>query len=113
MSEEKKLPGAGSYSFFAAWMLLHEKADDWLRDAIRRANETPAEARRDYQTFLLSVDREKEAMKSLFADAVVHELRRMGFSHKEDAEELSSELDELRRRIRGLEDRLERLGEGK
>jgi polyhydroxyalkanoate synthesis regulator phasin len=52
-------------------------------------------------------------MKSLFVDAVVHELRRMGFSHKEDAEELSSELDELRRRIRGLEDRLERLGEGK
>lgn len=110
MSEDEQKPGKGSHSFFAAWMLLHEKADDWLRDAVRRARETPSEARRDYQDFLLSVDSEKEALKAVFADALVHELRRMGFAHRDDEAALRDEVDELRRRLKGLEERLERKG---
>jgi polyhydroxyalkanoate synthesis regulator phasin len=104
---------SGTHSFFAAWMLLHEKADDWLRDAVCRANETPEEARKDYQTFLLKVDGEKELLKSLFADALVGELKHMGFSHRDDKEELKSEVSELHQRILGLEEQLDRLAKSK
>ena len=38
--EEPQGPGEkGSLAFFGAWLLLHEKADDWIRDALRRARE--------------------------------------------------------------------------
>ncbi len=101
----------GSHSFFAAWLLLHEKADDWLRDAMRRARETPEESRKEYQQFLLDVDHEKEALKSVFAEAMVHELRHLGFVHRDDRDDLRAEMEALRERLRGLEDRMEHLRE--
>ena len=99
----------GSLAFFAAWLLLHEKADDWIRDALRRARETPDDVRQEYQRFLLAVDREKEAMKGLLTAAFTAEFREMGFLHREDASGLSDEVEALRARLRGLEDKLERL----
>jgi polyhydroxyalkanoate synthesis regulator phasin len=105
----------GSLAFFAAWLLLHEKADDWIRDALRRARETPDDVRQEYQRFLLAVDREKESMKGLLAAAFTAEFRQMGFLHRDDASILRAEVEELRSRLRGLEDKLERLtgrGEG-
>jgi len=99
----------GSLAFFAAWLLLHEKADDWIRDALRRAQETPEDVRQDYQRFLLAVEREKEAMKGLLASAFTAEFRQMGFLHREDASALGAEVADLRARLRGLEDKLERL----
>lgn len=99
---------ASSHGFFAAWLLLHEKADDWLRDAMRRAKETPEESRKDYQEFLLGVDREKEMLKGVFADALVNELKHMGFRHQSDSDELKAEVEALRSRIAGLEEKLER-----
>ena len=109
MSDSPKPTGA--FSFFAAWMLLHEKADDWLRDAISRARETPQEARQDFQEFLLSADREKEALKGVFGDALRAELNRLGFADKRELEDSREEMGELRRRLQGLEDQLERLRE--
>lgn len=100
----------GSHGFFAAWMFLHEKADDWLRDALKRAKETPAETRRDYQTFLLEADREKETLKGILSEALVWELRNAGFYHKEEAESLRAEVEQLRRRLAGLEEKLDRAG---
>jgi polyhydroxyalkanoate synthesis regulator phasin len=99
----------GGLTIFASWLLLHEKADDWIRDAIRRARETPEDMRQEYQAFLLEVESEKEALKALLADAVANEFRQLGFLHRDETADLTAELDELRRRIRGLEDRLERM----
>ena len=108
MNASQPAPPSGSYSFFAAWMLLHEKADDWLRDAVRRAEETPEQSRHDYQQFLLGVEKEKESLKSIFADAMVHEFRHMGFVHQSDQSSLQTEVDNLRERLAGLEEKLER-----
>ncbi|PLX41012.1 MAG: hypothetical protein C0608_07115 [Deltaproteobacteria bacterium] len=108
MADQTKELGGG-FSFFAAWMLLHEKADDWLRDALRRANEAPEESRRDYQRFLIGVDREKEALKGIFSEAITCELKHLGFIHESDEEKLSEEVSELRERIRALETKLERI----
>lgn len=104
-------PPQGSFSFFAAWLLLHEKADDWLKDAVRRARETPTEARKDYQSFLLGVESEKEQLKGIFSEALVHELRHLGFVHQEDASGSRDEIGELRERIAALEEQLSRLKE--
>jgi polyhydroxyalkanoate synthesis regulator phasin len=109
MGDTKKPTGA--FSFFAAWMLLHEKADDWLRDAVARARDTPADARRDFQDFLLSADDEKEALKAVFGDAVSTELSRMGFVHRSKLEDAREETDELRRRLEALETMVDRLRE--
>ena len=83
--------------------------DDWLRDAIERANRTPEDSRRDYQDFLLSANREKEGLKAIFEDALVAELARMGFVREAELKEARGEVDELRRRVEGLEAMLDRL----
>ena len=99
----------GSLAFFASWLLLHEKADDWIRDALRRARETPEDLRQEYQQFLVGVEREKEGLKGLLAEAFGNEIRQLGFVHRDDTETLSGEVEELRERLRGLEEKLERL----
>jgi len=108
MHEPQSPAEKGSLMFFAAWLLLHEKADDWIRDALRRASETPEAVRTDYHRFLVSVEREKEALKSLAADALKNEFRHLGFLDREEAEGLRSELGDLRERLQGLEEKLER-----
>ena len=105
----------GSLAFFAAWLLMHEKADDWIRDALRRARETPEDLRHEYQSFLVAVEAEKEALKGILSEAFTNEIRQMGFVHRDDAGVLRAEIEDLRGRIRGLEEKLERLagrGEG-
>lgn len=102
-------------TFFAAWLLLHEKADDWIRDALRRAHETPQDLRGEYQRFLVAVEAEKEALKGLLADALTNEVRAMGFLHRDEAQGLRSEVEDLRARLRGLEEKFARVaprGEG-
>jgi polyhydroxyalkanoate synthesis regulator phasin len=99
----------GSLAFFAAWLLLHEKADDWIRDALRRARETPEDLRHEYQQFLMSVETEKEALRGLLSDAFTNEIRQRGFVHRDETAALRAEVDDLRGRIRGLEDKLERI----
>lgn len=99
----------GSLTFFAAWLLLHEKADDWIRDALRRARETPGDLRGEYQRLLLAVEQEKEALKEILAEAFANEIRSMGFLHRDEASALRAEMDDLRHRLRGLEQKLERL----
>ncbi|MDW7709906.1 MAG: hypothetical protein SCH98_05485 [Deferrisomatales bacterium] len=105
----------GSLAFFGAWLLLHEKADDWIRDALRRARETPQDVRQQYQEFLLAVEQEKESLKGILSEAFTAELRQMGFLHRDDGTDLRAEVEELRARLRGLEEKLERFagrGEG-
>lgn len=109
MDRPKDPAERGSLAFFGAWLLLHEKADDWIRDALRRARETPEDLRQEYQDFLLAVEREKEHLRGLLAGAFTNELRQLGFLHRDEADDLRAELDDLRRRLRGMEDRIERL----
>ncbi len=99
----------GSLTFFAAWLLLHEKADDWIRDALRRARETPDALRNEYHRFLLSVEREKEALKGIVSEAARNEMRELGFLHRDDVEALLLEVGSLRERLAGLEEKLERV----
>lgn len=105
--------GHGAHGFFAAWLLLHEKADDWLKNAMERARSAPGESRKDYQTFLLEVDREKELLKGLFGEMIVGELKAAGFVHRDDSENLKAEMELMRERIAGLEERLDRLNRQK
>ncbi len=114
MDGRDEVPGGpgerGSLAFFATWLLLHEKADDWLRDALRRARDAPDGVRSEYQRFLLAVDREKEHLKGFLGDALRNEIRRMGFVDGDQVDVLRAELAESRQRLRALEDRLARLG---
>ncbi len=111
--DERPGPGEkGSLAFFGLWLLLHEKADDWIRDAIRRARETPDDVRDEYQRFLLAVEHEKEMLKGILGQALRNQIRDMGFVGEAEVEDLRAEVAELRDRLRGLEDRVERLGRG-
>ncbi len=104
--------GKGSLAFFGLWLLLHEKADDWIRDAIRRARETPEDVRDEYERFLLAVDREKELLKGVVGRMAANQIRALGFLGPEEARALRDELRELRERLRALEERLDRMGDG-
>ncbi len=109
MGDTEDPGGRGSLAFFGLWLLLHEKADDWIREAIRRARETPEEVRTEYQDFLLAVEREKEKLKGVFGEAVRNQLQAMGFVDRDEAERLRAEVEELRDRLRALEERVERV----
>jgi hypothetical protein len=109
MTEPSSPVEKGSLTFFAAWLLLHEKADDWIRDALRRARETPEDLRGEYQRFLLTVEREKEALKGILSEAATNEMRELGFLHRDEMGDLLGELEDLRSRLRGLEEKLERV----
>lgn len=111
MSEDRGPAEKGSLAFFAAWLLLHEKADDWIRDALRRARETPEALRNEYHRFLVSVEEEKEALKALAADALRNELTHLGFLDQKEADALRGEVEDLRKRLRGLEEKLERVAQ--
>ncbi|MBI5446594.1 MAG: hypothetical protein HY900_35925 [Deltaproteobacteria bacterium] len=108
MSEPSSPAEKGSLTFFAAWLLLHEKADDWIRDALRRATETPEDLRNEYHRFLLAVEREKETLKRILSQAAANEVRQLGFVHREELGGLVQELEDLRSRLSGLEEKLER-----
>ncbi|MBI5016800.1 MAG: hypothetical protein HZB55_15110 [Deltaproteobacteria bacterium] len=113
MTEPQGPAEKGSLAFFGAWLLLHEKADDWIRDALRRARETPEALRGEYHRFLLSVEREKEALKGIAAEAFRNELGHLGFLHRDDVASLRLEMDDLRRRLQGMEEKLEREAGGR
>jgi hypothetical protein len=108
MGDGRSPAETGSLTFFAAWLLFHEKADDWIRDALRRARETPDELRNEYHRFLVAVEKEKEALKGLVSEAARNEMRELGFLHREDVEGLMLELLGLRERLAGVEEKLER-----
>jgi polyhydroxyalkanoate synthesis regulator phasin len=112
MSSAQSPAETGSLAFFAAWLLFHEKADDWIRDALRRARETPEDLRHEYQRFLISVEREKEALKGILSEAFANEIRELGFLHRNDTSDLRAEVEDLRARLRGLEEKLERFVAG-
>lgn len=113
MNEPQSPAEKGSLAFFGAWLLFHEKADDWIRDALRRSRETPEALRTEYHRFLLSVEQEKEALKTLAADAFRNELGHLGFLHRDEVATLRLEMDDLKNRLRGLEEKLERKGVGR
>ena len=109
MPESPSPAEKGSLTFFAAWLLLHEKADDWIRDALRRARETPEDLRSEYHRFLVAVEAEKEALKGIVTEAARAEMRALGFLHRQDVEGLLLEIGSLRERLAGLEEKLERV----
>ncbi len=111
--DDRSGPGEkGSLAFFGLWLLLHEKADDWIRDALRRARETPEDVRDEYQRFLLAVEHEKEMLRGILGQALRNQIRKMGFVDEDEMEGLRAEVTELRDRLRGLEDRVERIRRG-
>jgi hypothetical protein len=112
MTEPESPAEKGSLALFGAWLLLHEKADDWIRDALRRARETPEALRDEYHRFLLSVEREKEALKAIAAQAFRNEVGHLGFLHRDDVASLRLEMEDLKSRLRGMEEKLGRKGSG-
>jgi len=108
MSEGTK----GGLAFFGLWLLLHEKADDWIREALRRARETPEDLRDEYERFLLSVEQEKERLKTVVERMAANQIRALGFLGPDEAQDLRDEIRELRERLRAVEDRLDRRDDG-
>ncbi|GEM_PF-1909120 len=108
MSEGAK----GALAFFGLWLLLHERADDWIREALRRARETPEELRDEYERFLLSVEQEKERLKTVVERMAANQIRALGFLGPDEAQNLRDELRELRERLRAVEARLDRRNDG-
>ena len=108
MTDTTRPAEKGSLTFFASWLLLHEKADDWICDALRRARETPEDLRQEYQQFLVAVEHEKEGLKGLLAEAFGNEIRQLGFVHRDDARAWHSSLRWRLVRARGSGFRAER-----
>lgn len=93
----------GFYTTLGAWLLVHEKADEIMREMIAKGKEAPEGSRRVIDEMSKRVDDEKEEIKQVFAEGVSSALRDTGVATKEQLEELSSRLDEIDDRLAVVE----------
>ncbi len=94
----KKLLEKGLLTSLGLWLLLHEKADEIIRDLVKKGKMAPEEGRRFLDELALRAEKEKEAIKEEFGSRSKAILREMGFVIRDDWEELLKRVDKLEKK---------------
>lgn len=98
----------GMTTLLAGWLLAHELADDWIRDAVARGREPGADP---MASLAAAVDGEKERLRqALAADVGVTDAPREVAELKESVEALARRVASLEARLDGISERLAREG---
>jgi len=93
----------GFYTTLGAWLLVHEKADEIMKDMVAKGREAPEGSKHMIDEMSRRVDDEKEEVKAWFSDAVAMALRDSGVATKEHIDALSSRIDEIEGRLAVVE----------
>ncbi|MHB0976995.1 MAG: hypothetical protein ACYC1U_07350 [Candidatus Aquicultorales bacterium] len=91
----------GLTSFFGAWLLVHEKADDVIRDVISKSRGKPEQERDFADRLTVEIDEEKEALKGKLNHALGHET-----TSNEDVRRLEEMLNRISERLEKLEKKI-------
>jgi hypothetical protein len=100
--EEAKGREAGLTTLLAGWLLVHELADDWIRDAVARGKQSQADP---VAQLAAEVDVEKERLREALS-AEISSTEPPG-----QLAELKESLEALGRRLTSIEAQLDGLAE--
>jgi polyhydroxyalkanoate synthesis regulator phasin len=95
----KKLLEKGLLTSMGLLLLLHEKADEIIRDLVEKGRMAPEEGRRFLDELAIRIDREKEAIREEFGLRSKAVLREMGLVTRDDWEKLLKRIDKLEKKV--------------
>ncbi len=99
----KDLLEKGLLFTLGAWLYLHEKADEVIKDLIEKGKVAPEEGRKFLDEFSVRVEKEKEEIKETIADLLQASFKDFGFLTKKDIVELVNRLEKLENKVAHLE----------
>lgn len=93
----------GFYTTLGAWLLIHEKADEIMKEMVAKGKEAPEGARTAVDEMSKRVDEEKEQIKSWIAENMSTTMGEAGLATKQQIEEIKTRLDEIESRVAVVE----------
>lgn len=105
MEQSKDLLEKGVLATLGFWLLVHEKADDVIRDMIKKGKMAPEEGKHFLEELSGKVDDEKEEIKKRIGSSVRSAIKEAGGVTKEEIEKLELKMSELEGRISVLENK--------
>lgn len=85
------------------WLLVHEKADEIIKDMIEKGKIAPEEGKHFLDELSQRVDGEKEVLRKKFSSATTSTLSQAGLATKKDLDQLASRLKKIEARLDTLE----------
>lgn len=90
----KKIFEKGLYASLGFWLLIHEKADELIREMIKKGEMAPEQGRKFLDELSSRVNEEKEALKDRVEELIQASLKDV-FATKKEFEELQKRVEAL------------------
>ena len=87
------------------WLLIHEKADDVIRDLVKKGKMAPEEGKHFWEELSSKVDDEKEELKEKIKGSAHSAIKEAGGVTKDELEKLNLKMAELEGRITVIENK--------
>ncbi len=91
------------YATLGAWLYIHEKADEVIKDLVNKGKLAPEEGKTFLDEISKRADDEKEQLKERFSSGFKSFFEETGLASKEDIKNLRDLLAQLENRISSLE----------
>jgi polyhydroxyalkanoate synthesis regulator phasin len=85
------------------WLLVHEKADEIIKEMIEKGKIAPEEGKHFLDELSQRVDDEKEVLKKKFSSTAETTLSQAGLATKKDLDQLAARLKKIETRLDALE----------
>ena len=95
----RKVLEKGFLASLGFWLLLHEKADEIIRDLIEKGKMAPEEGRKFLDELAKRAEEEKEAIKERMGDIAQTTFKDFGFVTREEYETLLKRIEELEKKL--------------
>ncbi|RJQ56319.1 MAG: hypothetical protein C4521_00650 [Actinobacteria bacterium] len=99
----KDMAEKGLYTMLGAWLLIHEKADEIMKEMVAKGKEAPEGGRSVVDEMSKRVDEEKEELKGWIAQNMSSAMREAGMATKEDIDDIRARMDEIESRLAVVE----------
>jgi polyhydroxyalkanoate synthesis regulator phasin len=94
----KDLLEKGIAATLGFWLLLHEKADDIIKEMIEQGKIAPEEGRKFLDELSVRVEKEKNSLKGKMKSYSQIRISELGFVTKSEFEKLSARVDSLEKK---------------
>lgn len=99
----KEFVEKGILTTLGFWLLIHEKADEIIRDLIEKGKIAPEEGKHFLEELSKRVDDEKESLKGKFSSSIQSMASEAGLATQKDLNQLTARLKEIEKRLANLE----------
>ncbi len=106
MTEKENYADKGLMMLLGFWLLLHEKADNFVRNLIAKGEKAPPGEREGVEDFFLRIDKEKQELERLFKSGIKSSLKDSGLVAREELEEIAFQMQELKNTLEMINRRL-------